>query len=298
MMARSRGTVPGVGDRRQAIMIRSSTRLFAVFAVIAMLSLDAGSGPGLSAQASYSQRVLSGNSVGLTVSNFGFFGNNFTSRNPSMEYPYGTGYEHLVHGGLWIGASALDDAGAFLGVTTGCLDISQGIAPQGATEFTPVRTGVTIRSSSIASPFYSPDAVSQMDALSWYGDGTVRQASGNPELHRPLKIEVRQECYLWAIAEYQHVLFVRYFIRNLGPPLANVWVGHYSEFASGPKNDYSSWPPSPGGSVHGGWYFKKLLAYDSSLRLLREHRCDGYPIPSGCHFEVTPYWAGIQLLTE
>ena len=55
----------------------------------------------------YVFRVTDSNLMGITVTNYGFIGNNFFSRTPSMEYPLGTGYEHLVRGGLWVGARAV-----------------------------------------------------------------------------------------------------------------------------------------------------------------------------------------------
>src|SRR5262249_30455253 len=55
------------------------------------------------------------NLMSMNVTNYGFVGNNFTVRTPSMEYPVGTGHEHLVRGGLWVGALAFDQNGAFTG---------------------------------------------------------------------------------------------------------------------------------------------------------------------------------------
>ena len=49
----------------------------------------------------YVSRIMDINRMGLTVTNYGFVGNNFVSRSASMEYPLGTGYEHLVRGGVW-----------------------------------------------------------------------------------------------------------------------------------------------------------------------------------------------------
>ena len=56
-----------------------------------------------SAQPAYKVKISNNNLVGITVSNYGFFGNNFVSRSPSFEYPLGSGFEHMVRGGLWIG---------------------------------------------------------------------------------------------------------------------------------------------------------------------------------------------------
>src|SRR5262245_8614506 len=56
------------------------------------------------------------NLMSMNVTNYGFLGNNFTVRTPSMEYPVGTGHEHLVRGGLWVGARTVDTD---RGVTTG-----------------------------------------------------------------------------------------------------------------------------------------------------------------------------------
>jgi hypothetical protein len=77
------------------------------------------------------------NLMSMNVTNFGFVGNNFTVRTPSMEYPVGTGHEHLVRGGLWVGALAADANGAFIGVTTAAKDGFTGDASASATEFSP-----------------------------------------------------------------------------------------------------------------------------------------------------------------
>src|SRR5690349_22878628 len=37
----------------------------------------------------YQAKITDANRVGLTVTNYGFFGNNFNSRSPSFEYPLG-----------------------------------------------------------------------------------------------------------------------------------------------------------------------------------------------------------------
>ena len=65
----------------------------------------------------YAARVLASNKVGLTLTNYGFIGTNFTSFAPSFEYPLGSSHMHMVRGGPWIGAISADENGAFIGVT-------------------------------------------------------------------------------------------------------------------------------------------------------------------------------------
>ncbi len=246
--------------------------------------------------AAYAQRITTNNMLGVTITNFGFLGNNFVTRGSSLEYPLGSGYEHLASGGLWVGAQAVDGAGAFVGVTTGCVDITQGSASSGATEFTPIGSSVSVRSTIPASPYFSPLAVSEQDFIAEYDDLTPVTAAGNPETHRPLGIQVRQECFSWTLSSYQHLLFLHFVIRNLGSPLANAWVGLRTELASGSKNAYSCWPPSSSCGP-GSWFSKKWVQWDDSLRLIREHYCAGQPVPAGCNLNAVPYWIGVQLLT-
>jgi hypothetical protein len=244
----------------------------------------------------YTVRVADNNLMGVTVTNYGFIGNNFVSRTPSWEYPLGTGYEHIVRGGLWIGARALDDSGAFVGVVTGTVDGQQGSSSQQATEFTPAGLEIKVRSTLPNSKFFSKSAVSEQDFITEYSDRPARRTDNNQEGHRPMNILVHQENYAWSFSDYQHVLIYHFVIRNLGPPLADAWVGIYSEMASGPKNSYTVWPPSSSGSTIGSWFNKKWIEYDDSLHMVREHYCNGLPIPSGCFLERVPEWVGIKVL--
>ncbi|NOT35399.1 MAG: hypothetical protein HOP12_14740 [Candidatus Eisenbacteria bacterium] len=249
----------------------------------------------------YRARVMDGNLVGVTITNYGFIGNNFISRAPSLEYPLGAGYEHLVRGGLWIGAIARDDVGVFTGVSTAAVDGAQGTASQGATEFTPAGNALQVRSSLLANDNYNPAAVSELDVISTFSDRPAKRADNNSEDHRPMGLIVRQENYSWSFSQYQHVNIFHYTIRNDGPPLKDVWVGLYGEFASGSKKDAAVWPPS-------GWFRKKWLAVDDTLTvargdtiraippMMREHYCTRLPIPDACELERAPYWVGAKLL--
>jgi hypothetical protein len=239
----------------------------------------------------YVVRVTDDNLMGLTVTNYGFIGNNFISRSPSMEYPLGSGFEHLVRAGLWFGASAIDTLGGFIGVATGAVDgVAGGAGSQYATEYTPAGDDILVRSTLLSDPHYNPSAISELDFVTDFNDLTVKTATSNREPNRPIGLLVHQENYMWSFSDYTNFVIFHYTIKNLGPPLANAWVGIYAELASGNKNSYSSFPPSS------SWYGKKWLQYDDSLRLFREHYCLNTPVPTGCALETAPFWAGIKLL--
>src|SRR5439155_20000748 len=123
-------------------------------------------------------------------------------------------------------------------------------------------------------------------------------ATNSHERHDPMNLTVRQENYSWSFGNLQHLVIFHWVIRNDGLPLDSMWVGVYAEMASGAKNGYSGWPPSSstGGSL-GGWFSKKWIAYEDSLRAFREHYCNQGPIPTNCQQERVPPWAGFKLLT-
>jgi len=242
--------------------------------------------------------VAKGNKAGVTLTNYGFFGNNFVDRRASLEYPLGSGIEHLARAGLWIGARSMDSLGMFTGVTSAVHDASFGFPTGAGSEFTPAGKTIVERSKDLGSPFYSPAAVSGHDYITTYSDRPGGFTIHNNEDHRPLNVLVRQEVYTWSWSDMDDIAFIRFRIINLGRyGLTNVHVGFYTEFGSGNKNSYTCWPPTSACGTTGSWYNKAWLQYDSSLRLLREHYCAG-TVPSGCQLQRAPYWIGLQLLTK
>ena len=236
------------------------------------------------------------NRVGLTVSNYGFFGNNFVSRAPSFEFPVGTGYEHMARGGLWVGAIALSDTGRFTGVSAAVVDNSQGSGGASETEFSPAGDQITRRSRITNSRFYSPDAISDEDLLCVYRDTPAKAASGyQTERHTPLQIEVRQRVLSFGLQAADAFVAVQFTIVNHGPPLQDAWIGLYAQLVSGPKNAYSTWPPSAT-SGPGSWYYRTYADYDGARRLYRERYCASLPQPAGCDVPYCPPWAGVKLL--
>ena len=69
------------------------------------------------------EQTTSGN-IGFTVTNHGRYGNDFRDRaESSFEFPAGSGHEHMIRAGLWIGGIVLrNDGGLDTLVTTGSTD--------------------------------------------------------------------------------------------------------------------------------------------------------------------------------
>jgi hypothetical protein len=249
--------------------------------------------PSAAAAQAPATRITDVHRVGLTISNYGSFGNNFVTRSPSFEFPLGTGYEHLPLGGFWIGALTNVGGNDARLVSTGAFDAVQGQSTTSFTEFKPLADFVE-RSRQPSSPHYDPLAVSDQDFVTRYGDDPGQSAPSGSELHVPLGLEVRQETFGWNTPPLADIVFVRLTLRATRALLREAFVGLYAQLASGPKNLYASWPPtSAGGGSLGSWYSKKLLAWDAPRRLLAEHYCRA---AGACDAEVVPPWAGIALL--
>ena len=245
----------------------------------------------------FDQVIATGSKVNMTITNYGFLGNNYFNRQSSLEYPANRGFEHLVRGGLWIGAHAQDGFGEFIGVTTGTVDAAQGPTSPESSEFTPGSREILRRSTLLNSEFFSRDAVSELDEVSEFNDFVPLLAANNSEPHRPLRVSVHQENYQWGFGLFQHCLFFHLSVKNEGAELDSLWIGVYAEFASGNKAGYVDWPPSAGDAGGlGFWYRRKWVQSDDSLKLVREHYCANGPAPDGCQLSIAPYWIGIRSL--
>jgi hypothetical protein len=261
-----------------------------LFASALLLAAGASAEP-----TAYVARLANRNRVGLTVTNYGFLGNNFTSRSSSFEFPLGSGYEHMSRAGLWIGAVALADTASFTGVTAALADAIQGGASADQTEFSPLGDVVSERSRIQNSRVYSPAAISDQDLICSYSDAIPKRAAGERQDHTPLHVTVRQTVLSFTLRVADAFVVARYVVVNDGPPLKDVWLGVYAQFASGNKNRYSTWPPTAG-SGPGSWYYKAHIEYDPARRLYSERFCLAPPYPSGCASSLVPPWAGLKIL--
>jgi len=160
------------------------------FAQLAAAAADTGSRVFVSLISGRDEAGRDLNLMSVNLTNYGFVGNNFTTRTPSMEYPVGTGHEHLVRGGLWIGALAADANGAFIGVTTGAVDGFTGDAAASATEFSPegdhIETPRLVTGAAVAVVASENSTVQEADPTSALASSNKALISGQVDVSRQL----------------------------------------------------------------------------------------------------------------
>ncbi len=246
--------------------------------------------------------------VVVNMTNYGFIGTNYSGRGPSFEYPYydgiGAHVDHLVRGGLWIGAFNTDTG--LNRVTTGTVDGTYNTRTNTASEFTPREwrgrdaLGAVsyypfrVLSNLLLDPNFDSTAISNQDIIAQYVDSPGRSLTGD-EGHKPLVnggVHVKQRSLAWGFDPSNKFVLCEYTITNpfeSGEFLDSVYVGIYSEMASVDKNQFAQFPPS-GSSL----FAMKDIAYIDSLRLLEEHHFQS------AGYEETkdgPYsWAGMKFL--
>jgi hypothetical protein len=176
--------------------------------------------------------------IGLTVTNFGMYGNGFAlwPQQPSCEYPLGSGIEHIFDGSLWVGGFVSENAaghnrvGPF--VTTGSVDASSVSTRGGGFEFTNSPGSKIIeRSSLLDSRYYNPYAVSHQDFVMDYVDTNVTLSNGELiQDHNPLGIAVHQETYAWNYPFADFFVIMNYTIKNVSYKyIDSVYVGLWTD---------------------------------------------------------------------
>ncbi len=170
--------------------------------------------------------------IGITISNFGTIGHGwrYWPQQPSVEYPLGSGIEHMFIGGLWVGGIRDGRTSA----TTGAVDIPSVRDVAAGFEFTNAPGSRVIERSSLAdSPFYHPTAISHQDFYAEYTDSNQTipgTTTSIPDHDFPLYISVRQESYAWNYPFADSFVIINFMIRNTGSlPIEDVYVGHWSD---------------------------------------------------------------------
>lgn len=175
------------------------------------------------AQTSFEEKLTTASNVRLTVTNLGTFGNAFRgyrdgSGDPSCEYPAGSGIEHLFESGIWIGGL---ENGGNVRVSTSAYDAPQGYAPgRSGFEFTTQPgSGLTVRSTLLDNPNYSPYAVSHQDYIAEFSDENITVPGTNIPIQNhlnPMGISVRMESYNWNYRFSDFFVIVNLVFKNEG----------------------------------------------------------------------------------
>jgi len=280
------------GCRRSALTLSATILALSIVALVhagsalAISSHDAPYGAeqatypttGLADSVRYDIRVHNANRICMTVTNYGFLGNNFINRSPSLEYPCGSTIDHLIRAGMWVGA--MTSEGDTL-VTTATYDGYWNTPSPIGVEFAPANLGIEEVSALPNSKRYSPGAYSEQDFIAFYSDYFA--PGFNPKDHIPLGLLVKQRSMEWSYELADAFVLFNFTLKNIsGNTLGAVYLGMYSELASGRKGSYATWPPT-------GWFNKKDIAYYDSLRMVSEHH---YTLDNG----KAPSWAAIKLL--
>ncbi len=216
-------------------------------------------------------------SIGLTVSNYGTFGDGFAVQTPtdqpSCEYPKGSGIEHIFVGGLWVGGKR--DNGT-IQVTTGARDINALRDVAAGFEFTNSDDPFDVvleRSSILDNPFFDPDAISHQDFITNFTDSNLVVPGTTIRIpdHEPINISVHLETYAWNFPFADDFVLLNYTIKNSGRlSLNDVYVSLWADMVVRNTNITPS-------RVGGPFYQHVGNGFIDTLRMAYSYDYDGDP---------------------
>lgn len=183
----------------------------------------------------FERKAVEVSNLGISYTNVGTIGRpnvrNVPAGLPSMEYPRGSGVEHLFEAGIWIGAEVDGNIRVSTSAVTNPSGYSQGAA---GFEFTNDGFVFTERSSLEESPNFSPTAISHQDLITQFTDRNT--AIGNTPIsghENPLFADVVFESYNWNFGFTEALSIVKYDITNNGNAAwQNVYFGMYSDMVT------------------------------------------------------------------
>jgi hypothetical protein len=180
----------------------------------------------------FERRAVEVSNLGISYSNVGTIGRpnvrTVPIGVPSMEYPRGSGTEHLFEAGIWLGARV----GGAIRVSSSAVTNPAGYSTGAAGfEFTNDGTLFGDRSSLTDSPNFTPNAISHQDLIAEFSDR--RTAVGGQPIaghENPLFADVVMESYNWNFGFAEALSIVRYDItNNSDSPWEEFYFGVYSD---------------------------------------------------------------------
>jgi hypothetical protein len=186
-------------------------------------------------QVTFSQKSTNTGRIGIGFSNAGTIGNPNTIRNDrqsknwSMQFPKGTGIEHLFEAGIWLGAQV---DGQVL-VSTSAVDDPSGYSTgKAGYEFTQL-SDIKERSKTKSSSNYSSQAISGQDFITNFTDSFVVVPGSSIPINshtNPLKAVIKLETYAWSESTADYFVIANYEVTNNSDKRwDSIWFGNWSD---------------------------------------------------------------------
>lgn len=174
--------------------------------------------------------------VYLTITNLGVHGTGYIGTTdcgggvecPSCEFPAGSYVEYLHGASYWIGAVVNEDTLVSVGADgwIGVYELWPGDQ---------LADTIQIRTDEPADPYYSPDAVSNLDYVCLFNDTVTNNVlTGIDEIdnrnHIPMDLYMQQNSYSWtdpSVGDF--VLFECWLVNKGTLPLEELWVGLFMD---------------------------------------------------------------------
>lgn len=184
----------------------------------------------------FDEQVTTASNIGATITNLGMIGNSFRGSfnvegAPSLEYPVGSGIEHVFDGGIWIGGLKNGQ----ISVSTGAVDDPSGYSTgKAGFEFTS-KTPLRERSNLFDNPFFSPDAISHQDFYSTFTDTATNLFTGSSNIEiqghdNPLDLSVDFTALNWNFAFANFFIILNFRITNVGDiPIDSMHIGYWAD---------------------------------------------------------------------
>ncbi len=189
----------------------------------------------------------------LTITNFGYFGNDSPTSGrefledpctgewaPQAEFPGGSGAQYLFQGGLWIGALIKEEGFEYPRVSHGIegwsggergQELHPGFAPGNGIEELSTRANFV---NCLGDFVFSEESISEQDMIAIYSDTSRVDVLGRTlqtaidGSHVPLGIKVTQKSYAWSYNYAQDFIIIDYEFENIADKfLKNLFIGLY-----------------------------------------------------------------------
>lgn len=186
----------------------------------------------VSAQNVFERKAVEVSNLGISFTNVGTIGRpnvrNVPVGEPSMEYPRGSGTEHLFEAGIWLGANVYGEIRVSTSAVTNAAGYSQGAA---GFEFTNDGALFLERSSLQNNPNFSPVAISHQDLIASFTDRNTLIGNQAIAGHTtPLFADITMESYNWNFGFTEALTIIKYEITNNSQDTwQDVYFGIYSD---------------------------------------------------------------------